>query len=256
MGSSWDTTSGLMDGRMEEVTAAWFGENEESERAGDKLYLHLQGNLYEEGADVPVEDHILRLSIGSGFEVYEEGAEVEHGSGKNQFNRNTGIGRFIDSIKALDNADEVFAYLGERGEATQATTFEGLSFTYENVNFPFTNDDGENVDYYVPQITEFEVPGAKKTRGKAKSTTRKSTTKKSTTRKKAPAKKAPAKKSRAKKSDEDVLKDKLVELAGEFEDHEEFVEAALEEFPEVEEFDDLHVDLMDEDGEIWTTAGE
>ncbi len=67
--------------------------------------------------------------------------------------------------------------------------------------------------------------------------------------KKKPAAKKGAKKAPAKgKGKEATLRKKLVKLAGDHEDFDEFVEAALDEFPEVEDFDDLYADLMDEDG--------
>lgn len=250
-GSSFDTTSGLLDGRLE-VEAAWFGINDDSERAGDKLYLHLEGTAYEGNpddgySDEGEEEFIVRLSIGNGWEVVEEGAEVEHGR-KNKFNNRTGMGRFLDSIKRLDDAADILSGLGERGEAYQAQTWEGLTIDIEHQNFPFTNDEGEEVDYFVPVVLGIGFPKAKKKGGgkKGKGGSGKA------------SKGSKGKKSKGSADPEKKIRKALIKFGveGKYEDHEDFVEDALEEFEEVMDFDELHADLMDEDGEIWEAVQE
>lgn len=243
---SFALSSGLLNNFQHQVETAWFGEDEESdsEFSVGRLFLFMQGPSFVDG-ELESEDHRERLSIGNGWEVVDEGAAVEKANPR--FNRNSGIGRWISQAAAA--GDEVIDLIAGRGDAYEAKTYEGLTVTYgDRVEVSkFKNEDGEEVVVEALQILDVEEAGKKPAR---KST------------RKAAAKKPAAKKttrSRKKADPEAELKAKIVEFGtdGEWDDHEEFVDAVLEEMGEqVEEFDDLHADLLDEDGEIWEAVAE
>lgn len=238
--SSWITGTGLLDNFTLKVDEAWFGEDEEND--DDRIFLFLRGPASQNG-EVVDEEYQERWTIGNNWEVVDEGRAVEHVAGKFEFNENTGIGLLIDSMVRDDDhelVDEKIDMLAERGDAYEAKVYQGLELDLERKQFSFENDEGEKVNY--TRLLAADVREA--------SPKRKSSRKKSTSRKKGS--------SRTKTSPEDRLRKKLIKLAGEYgvDDHDEFVDEALDEYPDVEDFDDLHADMLDEGGEIWLEAHE
>ena len=221
---AWGTDDGLLDDYDLQVEAAWFGPDEEND--DDRIFLFLQGPAFVDGEEVD-EEHRDRFSCGKGWEVVEEGEGVEHGSGRNKFHSAAGVGRLARATVGL--GDDEAELLGERGVPWEAKVWQGLTFHMVRREFSFKDSDGEVQEYRVPLPTAVSVTEKKKAK------------------KKAAKKKAPAKNSGGAKG-EKALKRKLVKLAGDFDDFEEYVDAALDEYPEVEDYDDLHAELLDEDG--------
>jgi len=247
--SDWDTGSGLLDDFILEVDEAWFGPDEEND--DDRTFLFLRGVATDnEDGEVVDEEYRERWGAGKGWEPADEGREAEHASGKNKFVGNSGVGRLVRSMVDID--DETAELLGERGSPFQAVVYENLRIRFERKVFKFHNrQTDEDVEYTVPLAVE--VSERKKKAGGKKAAGKKSASKKSA------GKKAGGKKSSAKKEPtEKDTRRKLVKLAGKFDedDHDDFVEKALEDYPELEGFDDLHADMLDEDGDLWTEAHE
>lgn len=235
---AWGTSSGLLDNYDLHVKEAWFGENEESDRADGAIYLFLQGEAYEDG-ELVEEDKTERFGTGKGWEVVEEGAAVEHASGRNRFNRNSGMGRVVTAITEL-GADTLTA-MAERGAGPfEAKVFKDtiIHFGARHVVSEWITDEGEKMKWEMSLPESITFGKAKGSAAKAKGGS-----------KKAEADPADAKATKA-------LERKLVKAAKEFDedDHEDFLESALDEFPEVEDFPDLHADLLDDEGTIWTSA--
>ncbi|MEA2001569.1 MAG: hypothetical protein U9N84_06755 [Actinomycetota bacterium] len=222
----WGTTDGLLDNYDLKVMSAWFGPDEEND--DDRIFLFLQGPAFQDGEEVE-EDHRDRFGTGKGWEVMDEGAEVEHGSGRNKFNSATAVGRLVKAMVAL--GDDVAELLGARGAPYQAKVFTDLEIHFDRkvVSTWVDDDTGETVEWILPMPASVSEIKAKK-KGRAK-------------------KKAPAKsKAKAKPTGEKALRRKLIKLAGDHDEFDEFVDAALDEYPDVEDYDDLHADLLDEDG--------
>jgi len=218
---AWGTDDGLLDDYDLQVEAAWFGPDEEND--DDRIFLFLQGPAFQDGEEVD-EEHRDRYSTGKGWEVVEEGEAVEHGSGRNKFHSAAGVGRLARTTVGL--GDDEAELLGERGAPWEAKVWQGLTFHMVRREFSFKDSDGEVQEYRVPLPTAVSVTETKK---KAKK-----------------GKKAESKKDSG--GGEKALRRKLVKLAGDFDDFEDYVDEALDKFPQVEEYDDLHADLLDEDG--------
>jgi len=231
----WGTTSGLLDDFDLKVKNAWYGPDEESDNQ-EKIFLFLSGPAYQDGEEID-EEYSERFGTGKGWEVVDEGAAVEHGSGRNKFIRSSGVGRLIDTAVGL--GDDVAELLGSRGAPYEAKVFDGLTIHFERrVVSKWKNDDGDEIVWEMPLptsivATKSKVKGKGKAKGKGKG--------------KGHAKASSSSKPKADVS-EKALRRKLLKLADDYEDFDEFVDAALEAYPEVEDFDDLHADLLDEDG--------
>lgn len=234
--SSWETTSGLIEeGRMK-VDEAWFGPNEDSDRDTDKIYLNIRGEVTFEGETID-EEHVERYSVGKNWEVVEDGAEVENATGKNRFNENTGLGRLINALVAC--GDDVATFLQKKGEAYEASTYEGLDMDMERMlASEFESDDGETVRWFLLLPVAVKVKAAKKAKkgGKGKA-------------------------SRGKGKGKSSLRSDIIAFAKEFDEdeHDEFVDQVLDEdtFPaaeKIEDDDELHAEVLDPDSGLWSEA--
>ncbi len=178
-----------------------------------------EGALNEDGL------YTIMYSVGDKFEDAEGGATVVHESGRaRRFNKRSGIGELLNAAAELEGLLDM---LKGRGPATQADIWVGLTFTFDNVSFSFTNKNDEEVSYTRLLPVEFVgEDGAETKKAPAK---------------KAPAKKAPAKKAAAKKAEPEESEDgdaspldaltakvrgQLKKLAQEADDHDSFMEAA------------------------------
>ena len=236
-GSSWETTSGLLEEYTYKVDEAWFGPNEDSERDTEKIYLNLRGEAKVDGESVD-EEHVERYSVGKNWEVVEDGTEIENATGKNQFNENTGAGHFIRALVACGS--DVATYLSKKGEAYEAATFEGLNMEMERMlASEFESDDGETVRWFLSLPVEVKIKAAKKAKkgGKGKASRGKGKDKKSS------------------------LRSDIIAFAKEFDEdeHDEFVDQVLDEdtFPnaeKIEDDDELHAEVLDPDSELWSDA--
>lgn len=235
-----EQASGLLDDFTLTVEEAWFGTDDMAEFNPDRIYLFLRGPAEVDG-EVVEEEYRERYSIGNGWEVVEEGRAIEHGSGKNKPRRGSGHGWLVAHVVSAfeEDKDTLYDRVDEFG-TNEAGFWEGLVLTMERkVVSRFRNNDGEMQDYELPVPTAVEVAGGK-SKAKAKG-------------------KSKAKSSGKAKGDdpEQKLRKKLAKLAAKFDEdeHDEFVDTALEDFGDaLEEYDELHAEVLDEDGELWTEA--
>lgn len=237
-----ETASGLLDNYTLDVKEAWFGTDEESEFQPDRFYLFLRGPAEVDG-EVVEEEYRERFSIGNGWELVDEGRGIEHGTGKNKPRRGSGHGWLVAHLVTWfhdeGDEDELFALVDKSGTNT-ADFWERLELSMERqIVSKFKDTDGNMRDYELPLPTGAKVKSKKKGKAKAKGKGKKSSGK-------------------AKGDDPAAkLKKKLVKLAGDFEDddHDTFVDAALEAHGDaLEELDELHADVLDDEGDIWTEA--
>lgn len=238
---SYKTTSGLLDDFELHAIDVWFGPDEEND--DDRIFCFFAGPAFQDG-ELVEEEYRERFSVGKGWEVVEEGAAVEHGSGRNQFNNSTGMGRLINAIVALD--DDTIDLVADQGDAFEAKSYQNLRFHFERqIVSRWKDDDGEMVEWEMPLPTRVRTLKKKKG-GRGKGSAGKSS--------------GSSGSSGSKSDDSDeakgVTKKQLVKLAGTFDedDHDEFVVAALEQFPDIEGNDDLHEDVLDDEGSVWVKA--
>ncbi len=236
---SWETTSGLLDDFTLKVEEAWFGEDEEND--DERIYLFLRGLAIDSDDGEESEDYRERFRVGTNWEVVDKGAGVENATGKQKFNKNSGVGRLIRSMVADGATAEALA---ERGDATEAETYIGLTLHLVRIEqTPFENDDGDKVEWNILSAVEVEFPKKKK--------------KKKTTKKDGDSGKA----DKGEDSKGKSLKKTVIAFAGQFGDDEHitFVEQVLdaETFPaasDIEDDDELHADVLDDEGKVWTKA--
>lgn len=233
----WGTESSLPEHIKFDVKSAWFGPNEESDFDPDKLHLWLEGDQTDLDSGTEEEDATLRYGIGSGWEVVEEGAEVEHESGRagKMFNESSGIGKVIAAMVKCDGAMDLLA---DRPDPRVAANWVGLTFEMQRVvGWKFTpegEDEERTINISVP-VAVSETKAAKKGAKKG-------------------SKKAPAKKKKV-----DDLREAVVEFASDFSKHSDFVAAVQDEdqfarADEVEEDDDLLVEVLDKKSALWKEA--
>lgn len=233
--SSWETVSGLLEEFAFKVAEAWFGPNEDSERDPDKVYLNLRGVAKVDG-EIVDDEHVERYSTGKNWEVVEDGAEVENATGKNKFNENTGLGRLINAMVAC--GDDVAEYLAGKGEAYEASTFEGLAMDMKRMLVSeFESDDGETVQWYLQLPTEIAVKAKKGKKGGS------------------------GKAGKAKGKGKSSLRSEIIEFAKEFDEdeHDDFVDQVLDDTvfdnaEKIEDDDELHAEVLDPDSELWSEA--
>ncbi len=237
--STWDTTSGLLDDFSLRVDEAWFGEDEEND--DERIYLMLRGlaiDLDDEGL-AEEEDYRERFRVGQNWEVVDKGAGVENATGKQKFNKNSGVGRLIRSMVSDEGTAEALA---ERGDANQAETYIGLTLHLERVEqTPFKNDDGDMVEWNILQASSVEFPKSKKKDKKGSG--------------------GSGKADKGKKGTGSGLKKTVIAFAGQFADdeHTTFVEQVLDvdtfsAAPDIEDNDELHADVLDDEGKVWTKS--
>lgn len=234
-----ESASGLLDDYQLTVAEAWFGTDDESEYNQDRIYLFLRGEATVDG-EVVEEEYRERYSVGNGWEVVDEGRAIEHGSGKNKTRRGSGhfwlVAGVVSAFEAAGEKDALYDRVDEHG-TNEADFWEGLVIDFERkVVSTFKDNDGNDRDFEVPMAVGISIGGGKKkAKGKSK-----------------------AKSGKAKGDDPELkLRKKLVKLAGTFDedDHDDFVEAALEKHGDaLSDFDELHAEMLDEDEELWAEA--
>ncbi len=241
---SWETTSGLLDNFALNVEEAWFGEDEEND--DERIYLFLRGLATDSDDGEESEDYRERFRVGTNWEVVDKGGAVENATGKPKFNKNSGVGRLIRSMVANQATADALA---ERGDATEAETYIGLTIHLERIEqTPFENDDGDKVEWNILSAVEVTFPKKKK----------KATSKKDEKDKKAGGS---GKADKGEDSKSKGLKKTVIAFAGLFGDDEHitFVEQVLDAdtfpaAPDIEDDDELHADVLDDEGKVWTKA--
>lgn len=240
--TSWDTESGLLDNFDFVVEEQWFGEDENSDDG--RIFLFLQGTATDDMDEV-TEDHVERYSTGKNWEVVEDGEEVENATGRNRFNQNSGMGRFINALVAL--GDDVAEMLQERGEANVAATFANLNMHMENrvVSTWPDKETNEQLEWRLNLPTSISI---KKKKAKKASP------------KKASSKKASPKKGGS-KGGSSKLRNAIIEFAAQFDEdeHSDFVEQILDEdvfsdADKIEADEELNAEVLDSDSKLWAKA--
>jgi len=246
MGSeTWETTSGLLDDFTLKVEEAWFGEDEEND--DERIYLFLRGLATDNDDDgEESEDYRERFRVGTNWETVDKGAGVENATGKQKFNKNSGVGRLIRSMVADQATADALA---ERGDANEAETYIGLTIHLERIEqTPFENDDGDKVEWNILSAVGVVFPKKAKAKSKTKSKDKKAG--------------GSGKVDKGETSSKGgSLKKTVIAFAGQFGDdeHVTFVEQVLdaETFPaasDIEDNDELHADVLDDEGKVWTKA--
>ena len=215
MGNAWDTTEGGAlpgsDGPIEvEFTEGSFN-YDASYNNGETLVFILEGECdheYWQGS--------LLYSIGTGWDT-DDNVVVE---GRDMFNGNTNYARFFKAALETDAAEILEDRAGSEGPA-DASIWENLVFKMERK--PYKGFNGEEKFILLP--TKFVGEAGSKKKGKKKK----------------------SKSGKADASSKELRKG-ILKLAGKHDDHDEFVEAVLDKFPEVEDHEDLYDSVLDEDG--------
>lgn len=218
--SKWDTVEGGSlpgsDGPIKvTVTGASFN-YDAAYNNGDTLVFILEGDC-----DHELWQDTIIYSIGASWDT--EDNNIVTSDTLEGFRQGTNYARFFRAVLDTEAADIVM----ERGDASDegpadASIYEGLIFEFERQQYTSTFD-GETTERYILLPTKFlgEVGKKKKKGGKGKSDSAKVTAK--------------------------TLRPKIKKLSKKFDDHDDFVEAVLDKFPEVEDMEDLYDDVLDED---------
>lgn len=187
---------------------------------GETLVFILEGDCEHEYW----QDTVL-YSIGNGWHT-DDNVVV---TGRDNFNGSTNYARFFQAVlgtKAKDIVEERAEASGE-GPA-DASIYDGLIFEFERKQYKVNFGGEESVRYILLPTKFVGEAGSKK-------------------------KKKKGGKGKAEKVSTKDLRKKLVKLAGKYDDHDDFVEAALDKYPEVEDMEDLYDEVLDED-EIFDDA--
>ncbi len=158
-------------------------------------------------------------SIGDGWETDDN---VIVTSARDGFGPGTNFARFFLAVMDTDAKDIIIKRdkAGSGEGPADASVFEGLIFEFERLEFERTFS-GETTKFFQLIPTKFigEVKSKSKSKSKGLS-----------------------------KTEIKELRKKILKLAKKSDDHDEFVEAVLNKFPEVEDIEDLYEEVLDEDG--------
>lgn len=164
-----------------------------------------------EGTSPDADDGITQFySVGNGWDT-KDGKVV---TGRDEFVTSCNYARFfLAAVKADPDVKDL-------GDPADATIWKGQSFMMERVAYKITFKDGEREFHVFVPVAK--AKGKKGGKGKASS-------------------------SSAKKGDNSLLA-KLEKMARKFDDHDDFLAAVLDKYPEVEDDDDLYDQVLEEDG--------
>lgn len=210
-----------------------------------------------------------RIGLGKGWVAQDKGARVEkEDGGKLVFNKQSKIGRLLDSLMAQESFRTALLERAERDGAMlspfEAAFWDGVTGTWVRNTAEFTDASGEKREYSYWTVEDATIKGA----GKAKATTAKKATAKKAAASSAQSAKEKALAAKAAKeaaaeattdagdaggldlSDPTIAA--LVELATGADSHDDFVVAAYE-IEAVLDSDELQALVDDPDG-IYATA--
>ncbi len=180
---------------------------------------------------------------GKGWEPADKGATAQHDSGRaRRFAKGTNIATLMTYSQELEGLGEE---LMKRGRADQANVWVGLDLTFELVEFNSKSRDGDDITWTVRLPVEYH--------GVAGETEAK-------VAKKAPAKKAAPKPAADEGEDEGTtynlpakIRGQLKALAATAETHDDFMESAFAEYPDMG--DDAETAVADEEFYLSLKAG-
>jgi len=211
--NSWETTTGGalpgQDGPIRvQIENCEFNYDAQYQN-GDVLVFVLEGEC-----DHEYWQGTVLYSIGNGWDTDDN----EVVTGRDQFNGSTRYARFFNAALATKAGDIIMERAGDVGPA-DATIFNGLEFDFESKQYTTTFGGEERINNILLPVKFIGEVGKKK-------------------------KKKGGKKGKA----DGGLRAKVLKLASKHDDHDEFVEAVLDKFPEVEDDEDLYDEVLDEDG--------
>lgn len=214
-----------------------------------------------------------RIGLGKGWVAQDKGARVEkEDGGKLVFNKQSKIGRLLDSIMVQDQFRKALVeraeQVGRMAGPFEAEFWDGITGTWIRNTSSFTDKTGETREFTYWTLENATIKGsgsggAKKATGPAKKAAKKAAAGQ-TAKEKALAKKAAAEAAAAETEStsdgggsdldlSDPVIAKLVELAADAESHDDFVVAAYE-IDEVLDSDEIQALVDDPDG-IYAQAG-
>lgn len=179
--------------------------------------------------DPEFEEHTVQYSLGNGWES-DDGKNVRHVKKKTKFNENSMYGRIINRAVGVGNGEEyaegfkgVLDVLKERGDPTDVTIWEGLSFRFVQEELDFGRGWKSNrlmpVEFLGEDVNLDDTDNKGGGQGKANSNGNK-------------------------ESADDVRK-KVEDLATRFDNHSDFMDAALKVRGATSD-DDLFTEIMDD----------
>ncbi|RKZ12913.1 hypothetical protein DRQ53_14105 [bacterium] len=212
---SWDTVEGggLLgsDGPVKvTIDNAYFG-YDAGYQSGEQLLFILEGSTPD--SDDPITQF---YSVGNGWDT-DDGKVV---TGRDSFINSCNYARFFTAAVKVD-ADTVMAL----GDPADATIWKGQSFMMERVGFKMTfKSEGEKEFFVFIPVGKAKKDKKSKKGGKGKAS------------------------SSSEKKGGKSLRGKVKKMADKYDDHDDFLAAVLDKYPEVEDDDDLYEDVLEEDG--------
>ena len=221
-----EVSTGLLDDADVTIENGYFG-TDASYQSGDALIWILEGESPD--SDEPVRQF---YSIGKGWETSDNGETVE---GKDKFNVLSNYYMFFRAALDCDGVQEIVE--DRANDPAVGNLWNGMTFHMERQEIIPENDNIKPWHVLLP-VSFLGVAGGEK-KGKSKSK----------------AKDKDKTKVKAKSSDDDddtkkaakVLRGKIRKLAKEADDHDEFLDAVHDQFPEVTDHEALYNKVLDED---------
>lgn len=231
--SDWETGSGLvLDGGTATISDAEFTYNT---KLGPNPVLKLTlTDVSDSDGNTTGEDVEQSFSCGKSLEPNKDGSELV---GSARINKQTNLGILIDSAKALfDDVDDLVAILPNPKDAK---AWVGTRWTFGTISLERLNPSTGETKVATPWV--FTESHGRVESGKAAAAPKKA------------AKAAPAAEAAADDGDGGLFA-QLVTLAGTFDDHGDFVDAALE-VPGVDEDRDIQKAIVTtKAGSVWAAA--
>lgn len=220
----WDTieSTGLFEGPGTITDETEFGFDASYDNGNSMVFILVID------PDTPTEDgEPVRqfYSLGKGWDSEDGGETAYNPSNPSGFNKTSNYGMLIDSMKQTD----AFDVIKERGLPDKASVWHGLRFDFKRQPVKRTIR-GEERTSEVLLIDDYLGEGGDEEK---------------------PAKKAKAKPAAKAASGDKALRAKIKKLGKDHDDHDDFLAAVLEEFPEVEEYDELYAEVLDEDSGLF-----
>lgn len=209
----------------------WTGTVKESVFKTDPRYnngetLLLAWTMETDSDDPEFEEFEVTFPCGNNWETNDGGATAERIDGRRaKFNSNSGYGRVLNRVTGrdstlADNFNGILDVLEKRGEPTNAKIWEGLTFVFDEESKDFGGDIGVKTRLMPVEYVGQAKSQAGKGSGGGKT---------------------------GKKPSKAAVRKKVVALAQEHDDHDEFLAEALD-IDGIDQFDDLLESVNDPDG--------
>jgi len=223
-----EVSTGLLDDADVTIENGYFG-TDASYKSGEQLLWILEGESPD--SDEPVRQF---YSIGKGWETSDNGETVE---GRDKFNDQSNYYRFFRAALECDGVQEVVE--DRENDPAVGALWNGLQFHMERQEIVPDNDNIKPWWVLLP-VSFLGIAGEGK-KGKGKSKKDKGKAKGKAKDKPKSADDADTKKAAK------ALRAKIRKLAQEADDHDEFLDAVHDQYPEVTEHEALYDKVLDED---------